>query len=451
MRRNSLKSLSFRCLLQNWPYKENLSFRRQDQSSRFTEGCTTFCLPKTSPMSAQSGLKRSTFISALRISLFATSAAMLSGCALIPSAGPLRGSVEDQSGTKDNAFDLVDVTQNTIKVLSQRSDLGLAKSFGDSVSAPDFLIGPGDALAITIWEAGAQPLFASTASPRDSAARGAVLPELTVDSDGGISVPFAGRIQVAGKSLLQIQNEIKTALAGKAANPQVLVSLARSVSQTVTVIGEGVGGGRIPLSPHGERLLDVLASAGGVRAATYDTQVSLTRGGMMRSVPLARILGDSKENVFLHPGDILCLTREPETFTAFGAAGRNAQISFDAAHVNLIEAVAKAGGLQDLRADPRGVFLFRKEPKEIAGELVKADAASADKSVAVADATVPVVYRLDLNRINSYFLGSNFAMRDGDVIYIADAPANDLQKFLQLLGMVTQPVVEGAVLHSAVK
>lgn len=386
----------------------------------------------------------------LRISALAICAAMLGGCVFIPTAGPLRGAVEDQSDDKNNAFDLVDVTQNTIKVLNQRSDVSLAKSFGSNTTAPEFLIGPGDALSITIWEAGAQPLFTSTSSQQQSGARGAVLPDQTVSSDGGITVPFAGRIQVADQTLLQIQNGIKTALAGKAANPQVIVSLSRSVSATVTVVGEGVGGGRIPLSPRGDRLLDVLASAGGVRSATYDTQVSLTRNGTTRSVPLTQILSDSNENIFLHPGDILCVTREPETFTAFGATGRNAQISFDASHLNLIEAVAKAGGLQDLRADPRGVFLFRKEPQAIAGQLAKSTGvASAEKSPA--DANVPVVYRLDLNRINSYFLGSNFVMRDGDVIYIADAAANDLQKFLQLLGLVTQPVVEGVVLHSAVK
>ncbi|MGH8538906.1 MAG: polysaccharide biosynthesis/export family protein [Stenotrophobium sp.] len=404
---------------------------------------------------SQSRGSRSSGHAVFHISLLAACALMLGGCAYIPSAGPLKADVEGQyrPHSDSNPFELVDVTRHTIQVLSQRPDTSLAKTFGDDASAPELLVGPGDGLTVSIWEAGTQPLFApATSGQQAQGAHGAVLPEQTVGSDGCISIPFAGRIPVAGHSLEQIQGQIEAALAGKAARPQVLVSRVRNVTDTVTVVGEVTGGGLVPLSPHGGRLLDVLAAAGGIRAPAYETWVSLTRAGLTLSVPLMQVLGNTGENVFLHPGDILSVTRQPETFTVFGATGRNAQIDFDAAHLNLIQAVAKAGGLQDQRADPRGVFLFRQEPAAIAEALANSSSATSGKPDGTAtDATVPVVYRLDMTRINSYFLGGNFELRNGDVIYVANAPANDLQKFLQLLGLVTQPVVEGVVLHSAIK
>jgi len=105
----------------------------------------------------------------------------------------------------------------------------------------------------------------------------------------------------------------------------------------------------------------VLAAAGGLHAATYEISVELTRDGVRESVPLSRVLSDPKENIFLRPGDVLAVTRQPQSFTAFGATGRAAQINFDQAQLSLVEAVGKAGGLLDARSDPRGVYLFRSQ------------------------------------------------------------------------------------------
>ncbi|WP_439333767.1 hypothetical protein, partial [Stenotrophomonas maltophilia] len=75
-----------------------------------------------------------------------------------------------------------------------------------------------------------------------------------------------------------VQALIEAELAGKAIQPQVLVSVTKPVSQTVTVTGEVTAGARVPLSGKGDRLLDVVASAGGVRAAVSETFVRLSRG-----------------------------------------------------------------------------------------------------------------------------------------------------------------------------
>jgi polysaccharide export outer membrane protein len=50
-----------------------------------------------------------------------------------------------------------------------------------------------------------------------------------------------------------------------------------------------------------------------------------------------------------------------ETCSVLGATDQNVQITFNARQITLVEALAKAGSLQDLRSDPAGVFLFRFE------------------------------------------------------------------------------------------
>ena len=79
-------------------------------------------------------------------------------------------------------------------------------------------------------------------------------------------------------------------------------------------------------------------------------------------MPYNAILARPTENIFLRGGDTLTVVRQPQTFTVFGATGRNAVVPFEADIITLEEAVAKAGGLLDYRADPTGVFLFRYEP-----------------------------------------------------------------------------------------
>lgn len=376
----------------------------------------------------------------------------LSACASLPSAGPDVSDIQQESQAEGERrpFALVDISADTIEALKLRPEPSLLQRFGDDSSIPELAIGRGDGLSLTIWEAGSDPLFSPApasslqASPANTA-RGATISEQIVGSDGCISVPFVGRVLVAGLTAVQVQTAIEQSLAGKAQKPQVLVNLSRNAANTVTVVGEVTAGARVPLSAHRERLLDVLAAAGGTRAPAFETQVQLTRGDTSVAVPLLRVLRDPAENVALRAGDTLVLTRQPETYTAFGATGRNAQVSFEAAQVNLIEALAKAGGLLDARADPKGIFLLRFEPQAVVSLLGATSPELQDQP------EVPVVYRLDLAKAGGYFLAQNFELRNRDILYVASASANEWQKFLQLVGLAAQPVLSGVVLQNSLE
>jgi polysaccharide export outer membrane protein len=390
----------------------------------------------------RSGLRRPALLLAFGYSLG------LAGCSALPASGPRAAQIEDEYQPKaaSHPFELVDVTPTT----QQRPGPTLAAHFGGDDAQPAILIGRGDGVTVMIWEVGSDPLFSSSPAAMQqmaavNAARGSMIPEQIVGSDGCITVPFAGRVAVAGHTTVEVQTAIEQALAGKAQKPQVLVNLTHNESNTVTVVGEVTNGARFPLSPHGERLLDALAMTGGIKTPTYETQLQLTRGDKSMTVPLPEVLRDPKENVYLHPGDSLVISRRPETFTALGATGHDAQIAFDAARMSLTEAVAKAGGLTDSRADPKGVFIFRFEPKSLAENLGPAPAESAD------DALVPVIYQLDFTKAGSFFLAQNFALRDHDILYVSNSPSTELEKFLSLIGLLTTPVFDGAVAESYLK
>jgi len=306
------------------------------------------------------------------------------------------------------------------------------------------VVGRGDSVTVTIWEAGAGGLFSSPAVTQLApGSRTATIPEQVVAADGTIGVPYAGRIRVLGLRPADIEAEIVRRLAGKAIEPQAIITITKNVANTVSVTGEVVTGAVVPLSVKGVRVLEVIAAAGGLRAPAFESFIRLTRGNRTASVPFNTILARPAENIFLRGGDVLTVVREPQTFSAFGATGQNAVVSFDAAGMTLEEAVAKAGGLLDQRADPRGVFLFRYEPASLVYSFRTTD----KRAVVPADALVPVVYRLDMREPRSYFIARRFQVQDKDILFAANAPFSDVQKFISMISTVAAPALTAAAIY----
>ena len=266
---------------------------------------------------------------------------------------------------------------------------------------------------------------------------GTRIPIQEVGPDGGITIPYAGRIPVAGRTPNEIERMINARLAGKAIEPQALVTVLRSPDNSVTVAGEAVRGKRVPLNPGGERLLDVIAAAGGAQAPVHDVLVALSRDEVTATVPLATLVDHPKDNIFARPGDVLTLVQRPRTFSVFGATGKNAAITFTRDRLSLSEALAQSGGLLDDKADPRAVFLFRYEAEAVVRALGQPLATQAPKGVS------PVAYRFDLNDPKSYFLAKEFPVRDRDIVFVANAEVQPVYRFFTALQNVTGPVVTG--------
>ena len=370
---------------------------------------------------------------------------LVSACSALPTAGPTASDVISQ-GVQDNQtrFDLVDVDDNVVAALAREPRESFQARFKKYGPPHQPRIGVGDSVVVSIWEAASGGLFSTAPTDHVSTgSRSVTIPEQVVGRDGGISVPFAGRIHAAGRLPVEVQHEIEHRLADKAIEPQALVTVAKSVSNSVTVTGEVVHGERVPLSLKGDRLLDVIAEVGGAKAPVYETFVRLSRGGVTATIPMETLVSDPAENIYAQPGDVLTLVRLPQSFTAFGATGTNSQIPFTSEKMTLVEALGKAGGLQDLRSDPAGVFLFRFEPPSVVAALGRPQLRTGPNGES------PVVYRLDLRKARSYFLAQRFPLHDKDIIYVANADLNELQKFFTLLNTLTGPVITGIVVKGA--
>lgn len=366
---------------------------------------------------------------------------LLTGCGLtqqLPSTGPSQKDMQEASA-RASGIQFVDVDASVAHQLarSQRKAAALSEAFGTATPTPSVPIGAGDVLDVSIWEAPPATLFGGGAlDPRGgvSTSRMATFPEQIVDRDGHISVPFAGRIKVSGLATSAVETEIARRLKGKANQPEVLVRLVRNNSATVTVVGEVANSVRLPLSVAGERLLDAIAAAGGVRQPVQKMTVQVTRGAESRAMPLDQVIRDPAQNIRLMPGDVITASFQPLSFTALGATGKNEEITFETQGISLAQALARAGGLMDTRSSPEGVFVFRFEPAEALDWPNKPVAMSSEGKV-------PVVYRLNMRDPRSLFVAQSFMMNNKDLLYVSNAPAADLQKLLNLVFSVAYPVL----------
>jgi polysaccharide biosynthesis/export protein len=362
----------------------------------------------------------------------------LSGCAQLPTSGPSAEVVQREGQAQaQGVIQVVEIDGTVARRLSaQRQSASFAEMLG--VGQPsDLALAPGDTIEVVIWESPPATLFGGSASDTRSMSAGSravTIPEQQVGLDGLINVPFAGRVAVLGRRLVEVEAEIVRRLTGKANQPEVVVRRTKSMAASVTVVGEVASSTRLALTPGGERLLDALAAAGGVRQPVNRMTLQITRGDRFHAMPLDAVIRDPRQNVLLRPGDVVTALHQPHSFTALGATGKNEEVAFEAQGISLAQALARSGGLVDSRSDPQGVFVFRFERAE-ALEWPN------QPVLKTPDGLVPVVYRIDLRNPASFFAMQGFAVNDKDVLYVSNAPTAELQKFLNLIFSIAYPVL----------
>ncbi|MDH6299948.1 polysaccharide biosynthesis/export family protein [Polynucleobacter sphagniphilus] len=368
--------------------------------------------------------------------------------AIFPTSGPSRSQImENPSAASNEAepkIEIIDVTPLTAQNVLKAQKQNQFSDFFPSVKLNQNLVGSGDILEVNIWEADPPILFgassnASIAIQNSSTSKATTLPPQVVTLDGTINIPFVGYIKVAGKNTEAIGNQITQALRGKANFPQVLVRLTSNVTSNITVVGNVNNSMLIPISPKQEKLLDAIAMAGGVKDPINKVTIQLARNGKTLTMPLETIIKSPKDNIILAPGDVITSYFQPFSFTALGATSQNQEVTFEAQGISLVQALARVGGVQDTRADSKGVFIFRFEDPSVVSEKQVA-------STQIINGKIPVVYRVDLSDGGVFLTAQNFPIKDKDVLYVSNASSVELQKFLNILVSAIYPVVNAGAI-----
>jgi polysaccharide biosynthesis/export protein len=358
------------------------------------------------------------------------------GCVFFPAAGPDSLDITASAPTTQVPYALVKITPDTIEALNRTEPNGLAGAFHDKRTPSKIVFGVGDVVGISVFESSAGGLYI----PAEASVRPGnfvTLPEQTIDNNGNITVPYAGIVHAAGRTNVQIQNEILDHIKNRAIDPQVIVTPVQQRSSLVSVMGEVNTPTRYPAAFSGaqDRITDALTRAGGIKGQGYESWVMLERGNQRAAVPFENLVMVPGNNIYIQPGDRIYVYREQQKFIAFGATGlvqaggQQGEFNFDAWRISLAEGVAKAGGLLDVQADPGSVFLYRREPRQVAAALgVDITRFSGD--------TIPIIYSISFQDPGGYFLATKFQMRNQDVIFAANARSVEVSKFLAFVNNV---------------
>ena len=364
--------------------------------------------------------------------------ALLAGCSTLPRDGPSGSGVVKSASTPERQGDYAMVDLDF--ALSERLKAAPARSFSTlalaSSDAPTDIIGVGDTLAVSIFEPSGS-LFGARSSGTSVQSGNQSLPPLVVDRNGAIAVPFAGSVSVQGMTPAQASAAVRRALIGKVGNPQVIVTLADNASNAVTVLGEVREPGRKPLAANSDRILDVIAAAGGSSRSVYDVTVRIQRGGQTYSAPMSIVTTEFNENVRLQRGDQINLVYQPRRFSSFGAFNAVARTDLPPGPLTLAEALSGVGGLDSNLANAKSVLVFRFERPEVA-EALGIQQPSTPRGV-------PVVYRLNLNEGSGFFIASNFQIEPDDIIYAPRSGAAEARKFFEFVQSVTRVVYDISV------
>jgi len=209
----------------------------------------------------------------------------------------------------------------------------------------DYVLGPGDVLAITVWD------------QLDLSGK------FTIEPDGGFTFPIVGKFQAAGRTADDVEAEMTKRLRDERifTEPQVTIVVDAYVSQRVFIIGEVRSAGSYPL--RGETtLIEALAQAGSptAEAASEVVIVRSAEAGPrahavlpteaadaeMIRVDLAGLQrGDLTKNVTLQNGDTIFVPRA-ENFFVFGHV-RNPGQYVARRGTTVMQALSLAGGITE--------------------------------------------------------------------------------------------------------
>lgn len=330
------------------------------------------------------------------------------GACGLPRSGPNKAEIFKGSVLKEGDAYIVSVNSRVTRATAVVPAFGFGSNFRNAGVIGSDVISPGDVLGLTIFEnVKDDPLLGNTGQ------RVSALSEIQVDGAGFIFVPYAGKIKAAGQSPDSLREIITKKLDTQTPDPQVSVQRLAGDGSTVTVSGFAGGQGVFPIERPTRTLTSMLAKAGGVTIEPAVAIVRVTRGGKTGQVWLEDLYSNPSLDIALRPGDRITVERDTRAFVALGATGAQNRVPFEQQTLSAIEAIAIVGGLNSSTADPTGVFVFRNEPEEIANAVLGRKDLKGDQRM---------IYVLDLTQPTGMFEARDFVVRDGDTVYVTEAP-----------------------------
>ncbi|HEV3105323.1 MAG TPA: polysaccharide biosynthesis/export family protein [Trinickia sp.] len=364
---------------------------------------------------------RSSLHALSRHALSPLAAVLLAACSIVPgqhmATPPTLPVTTTDTGsvTNEQQIPIVPIDLTLINQLREAhlNDVKTANSIDLFAKAGPYRIGAGDVLQITVWDhpelaaaLGQQAQTAKTADPTSG---------FVVDGEGNIQFPYITQpIHAAGKTVDQVQREIRGELSRIFNGPQVTVRIASFRASQVYVDGEVRAPGAQTINDIPMSLTEAINRAGGFSANADRSHLTLLRNGASYPLDLTRMMaiGKNPQDIMLAPGDTLRVSaRDDNTAYVMGEVNKpTAALPSSDGRLTLSEALNQAGFINQTTSDAKQLYVIRQSSGE-----------------------QPTVYHLDARSPVSMLLANQFDLHPKDVVYVDNGSLVRFNRVLNLL------------------
>lgn len=359
----------------------------------------------------------------------ALSLALLTGCAFAPG---MQLDIESPSPSKERELDgpvqeggytLVPLTPKVMEKLRDsagpsREPVSVPVEWRSQPDRYDYRVGPGDILAVTVWD---HPELTNPARYLSQEGVGQ-----RVSPDGSMFFPYAGTLQVVGRTVEDIRELIAVALTHYINKPQVDVRVIGFRSKKVNVTGAVRQPKEVSITDVPLSLVNAINAAGGPTVgeptqgfvlpdADLD-DIRVIRQGKALRLSLLDIYqrGQLEQNILLEDGDVVYVTdKKNKEIYVMGEVNRPGVQYLSRGQLTLAAALQLSGGLNQESANAERIFVVR-------GGKERA-----------------VVYHLNANDISGMLLATRFELQPRDVVFVSSADVTRVRRVLT-------PIVQAA-------
>lgn len=352
--------------------------------------------------------------------LWLTLSISLGACANLPRGAALQSEVLKASDEETADFAVYPVTRDFLPTIAEWPSTGQRRYgwIGKSSGSVAQIIRPGDTLDVLIWDSGENSLLTSPEQ------RVADLSGMRVAEDGAIFVPYVGKVKVSGRSPGNARQLVQRQLETIVPSAQVQLRMTEGRTNSVDLVGGVSKPGPVVMPDQNFSVLSAISAAGGVTDKMENPQVKLVRGSKIYATSVDRLYENPSLDTRLRGGDKLIVEEDRRYFLSLGAAGTEAQFTFNRDEVSALDALSIIGGVQDSRANPEGILILREYPSG----AVKPDLRGPGKT--------RVVYTLDLTTSDGLFSARNFHVNSGDLVLATESPVTNARTIFSLIGSV---------------
>ncbi len=331
----------------------------------------------------------------------------LSACSL-PRGVAIDREILRESASTESSFSVVAVTRASLPEIAKWPVTGWSGAYrwlsggGGPGSA---YIRPGDRVSLVVWDSQDTSLLTSPGQPATN------LPNLEVSPAGTIFVPYVGEVRINGMTPSQARSEVQDALSTISQSAQVQLQVTPGQANTVDMVSGVARPGSVAL--HGRRvtLLSLIAQSGGIIPALKNPLVRLIRNGHSYEIRADELFSNARRDITMRGGDRVIIEEDERYFVAFGATGKEQLVPFDRERITALEALSMVGGLQDARANLKGVLILREYPE---GATSPPRAHGPEKR--------QVIFTFDLTSADGLFAARNFRVNPRDTVIATESP-----------------------------